>query len=58
VYDEIPLLRGVDWAASEGSIDVEGRCFGAVRSFYYDDSDLIECSPIAPKLLDVDLVID
>jgi hypothetical protein len=58
MYDEIPLLRGVDWAASEGRVDIEGRCFGAVGSFYYDDSDLIEGSPITPKLLDVDLVID
>ena len=57
VDNEILLLRREDWTASEGRINIKSSGFSI--SWGVDDnvSDVVKGSPIAPKVINVDLVV-
>ena len=58
VDNEISLLRGYDRAASESGVDVESGSFGTSWGIYDDGSNVVKSPPIAPKIFDIDLIIN
>ena len=58
VNNKIPLLRRGYRAASEGSINVKRCSFGILWCIDKDVSYVIECTPIASKILYINLIID
>ena len=58
VDNEILLLRWCYRTTLEGSIDIEGCSFRKSWGIYDDTPNVIESTPIASKVIDIDLVVD
>jgi hypothetical protein len=58
VDNEVTLLGGEDWAASEGRIYVKGCGLSSVWCINNDQVNIIKSSPVAPKILDIDLIVN
>ena len=58
MYDKVALLRGGYWAASKGGIYVQGCSLGIGWCIDHNDPDFVKSSPIAPEIVDVDLIFD
>ena len=58
VDDEVWLLGGKDWAASEGGIDVKGGSLSIRRGIHKDAPDFVESAPVTPELINIDLIVN